>query len=270
MTPSPPQGGSLGTGFDAMVTAGGIPKPGESLYEFSQGKSKALIEVAGKPMVQWVLDALSAAKSIGRVVIVGLEESSGMKCGVPLAYIPNQGGMLENIRAGARKIAELNPKVEFALIVSSDIPTITAVMVDWACAQVRPGQDDAVYNVIKRDVMEKRFPNSRRTFTKLKGMEVCGGDMNPASVPLILSHTGPWEKIAAARKSPVRQASLIGFDTLLLFLLRALTLEQAAARVSKRLGLRARGVVCPYPELGMDVDKLHHLEIVRRDLGGKA
>lgn len=252
--------------LDALVLAGGVPEPGESLYEFSQGRSKALIDVAGKPMVQWVLDALSGAKSIGRTVVVGLDESSGVSCKKPLGFVPSHGGMLDNIRAGTRKIAELSPQTQYALIVSGDLPTISAEMVDWVCAQLRPGEDDAIYNVIRKDVMERRFPNSKRTFTKLKGIEVCGGDINPASISLILSHTGPWEKITAARKSPLKQAALIGFDTLLLFLLRAMTLEQAATRVSKRLGLRGRGVVCPYPEVGMDVDKKRHLEIVRSDL----
>jgi GTP:adenosylcobinamide-phosphate guanylyltransferase len=255
--------------IDAMVTAGGIPKPGESLYEFSQGRSKALIDVAGKPMVQWVLDALSEAKSIGNVVVVGLDETSGLSCKKSLSYLPNQGGMLDNIRGGAREIARLNPKAEFALIVSSDIPTITGEMVDWVGAQVRPGEDEALYNVIERSVMEKRFPDSRRTFTKLKGIEVCGGDLNPVSVPLILSHTGPWERISDARKSALKMASLVGFDTLILLLLRAMTLDQAAARASRNLGLRARAVLCPHAELGMDVDKLHHLEIVRAALGAR-
>lgn len=255
--------------LDALILAGGVPQPGESLYEFSQGRSKALIDVAGKPMIQWVLDALSGSQNIARAVIVGLDESSALRCAKPISYVPNQGGMLDNIRAGARRIAELDPKSEYALIVSSDIPTISAEMVDWVCAQVRPG-DDALYHVIERSVMDKRFPNSKRTFTKLKGMEVCGGDMNPASVSLILSHNGPWERIAAARKSAIKQASLVGFDTLLLFLLRAMTMEQAAARVSRRLGLRARGVLCPFAEVGMDVDKAHHLEIVRSELAGQA
>ncbi len=249
--------------LDAMVIAGGIPQPGESLYEFSQGRSKALIDVAGKPMVQWVLDALSDAKSVGQVVIVGLDESDGIRCKKKLSYLPNQGGMLDNIRSSAQKLAELNPKSECVLIVSADIPTITAEMVDWVIAQVRPGQDDAVYNVIERSVMEKRFPNSRRTYTKFKGIEICGGDLNAASLPLILSHTGPWKKITDARKSPLKQASLIGFDTLILFLLRAMTLEQAAARASRNLKLRGRVVLCPFAELGMDVDKAHHLEVVR-------
>jgi GTP:adenosylcobinamide-phosphate guanylyltransferase len=252
--------------FDALVTAGGVPEEGESLYEFSRGGSKALIDVAGKPMVQWVLDALSGSSSVGRVVIVGLDESSGVSCKKPLAYMPNQGGMLSNIRAGAEKIVELNPQAQYTLLVSSDIPTITADMVDWVAAQVRVGQDDIVYNVIERSVMEARFPNSKRTFTKLKGMEVCGGDLTPASLNIIVSNTGLWEKLAAARKNPLKQAALIGFDLLFLALVRALTLEDAARRASKNLNIRGRGIVCPYPELGMDVDKEHHLKIVRSDL----
>jgi GTP:adenosylcobinamide-phosphate guanylyltransferase len=252
--------------FDAMVTAGGVPEPGDSLYEFTQGKSKALIDVAGKPMVQWVLDALSGAKSVSQVVLVGLDENSGVICKKPMAYVPNQGGMLNNIRAGANKIKEMNPKAEYTLIVSSDIPTITSEMVDWVADQVRPGEDDVVYNVIERSVMEARFPNSKRTFTKLKGMDVCGGDLTPAALNLILSDTGFWEKLAAARKNPLKQAALVGFDLLFLALIRALTLEEAARRASKNLNMRGRGVVCPYPELGMDVDKKHHLEIVRGNL----
>jgi GTP:adenosylcobinamide-phosphate guanylyltransferase len=251
-----------------MVLAGGIPEPGESLYEFTKGGSKALIRIAGKPMAQWVLDALSDAKSVGRVVVVGLDESSGLKSKKPLSYLPNQGGMLDNIRGSAREIARLNPTAEYVYIVSADIPTIESKMVDWVGAQVKTG-DEAIYNVIERSTMEQRFPNAKRTYVKLKGMEICGGDLNIVSLPTILSHTGPWERIAAARKSPLKQAALVGYDTLILFLLRAMTLEQAVARAAKNLKLRARAVVCPYAELGMDVDKLHHLEIVRADMEAK-
>ena len=129
--------------LDAIVTAGGVPEPGESLYEFSQGRSKALIDVAGKPMAQWVLDALSEAKSVGRVVLVGLDKSDGLTCKKQLSYLPNQGGMLDNIRGGARKIVELNPKSEYALIVSSDIPAVTGEMIgDGAKACVLAHRDE--------------------------------------------------------------------------------------------------------------------------------
>ena len=47
--------------MDAIVTAGGIPQPGEPLYEYTLGASKAMLDVVGKPMIQWVLDALEGA-----------------------------------------------------------------------------------------------------------------------------------------------------------------------------------------------------------------
>ena len=40
--------------MDAIVTAGGIPMPGEPLYEYTNGSPKALLDIAGKPMIQWV------------------------------------------------------------------------------------------------------------------------------------------------------------------------------------------------------------------------
>jgi len=255
--------------FDALLSAGGIPQPGDSLYEFSQGRSKALIEIAGKPMVQWILDALSQAEHIGNVVIVGLSEEDGLTCKKPLSYVPNQGEMLPNIRAGAKRIVELNPQAEYCVLVPSDTPAITGEMVDWVLEQVRVPDDEMLYNVVEKAVMEARFPDSRRTFTRLKDAEVCGGDVTPVALRVILSSGGTWEKLSDARKSPLKQAALVGFDTLLLLLLRQLTIENAAKRASRSLGLRARAQRCPYAEIGMDVDKAHHLEVIRQYLEAK-
>lgn len=255
--------------FDALLSAGGIPEPGESLYEFSQGRSKALIEIGGKPMVQWILDALSQAEHIGNVVIVGLSEADGLTCKKPLSYVPNQGEMLPNIRAGARKIVELNPDAKYCVLVPSDTPAITGEMVDWVLQQVRIPDDEMLYNVVEKDVMEARFPDSRRTFTRLKDAEVCGGDVTPVALSVILSSGGTWEKLSEARKSPLKQAAMIGFDTLFLALIRQLTIEDAARRAGRSLGLRARAQKCPYAEIGMDVDKAHHLEVIRKYLEAK-
>ncbi|MDP2994863.1 MAG: NTP transferase domain-containing protein, partial [Anaerolineales bacterium] len=117
--------------MDAIVTAGGVPLPEEPLYAATQGDPKALVDVAGKPMVQWVLDALTEAKSIDNVIIVGLTDKSGLKCGKKMYFVSNQGKMVENLQAGAEKVLEINNMAEYALIVSSDIPAINGEMVDW-------------------------------------------------------------------------------------------------------------------------------------------
>ena len=45
--------------MDAVILAGGIPRPDEPLYAYSNGEAKALIDVAGKPMIQWVYERTS-------------------------------------------------------------------------------------------------------------------------------------------------------------------------------------------------------------------
>jgi hypothetical protein len=95
--------------MDAIVTAGGIPLPEDPLYTYTQGHSKAMLDVAGKPMIQWVLDALGGARDVDQVVVIGLTEKSGLSCAKPLSYIPNQGGMLANVLAGIGKDQESTP-----------------------------------------------------------------------------------------------------------------------------------------------------------------
>jgi GTP:adenosylcobinamide-phosphate guanylyltransferase len=253
--------------MDAIVTAGGIPLPEEPLYPATQGHPKALVDIAGKPMIQWVLDALSKSTVIENVVLVGLSEKSGVTCKKPLYFLSNQGKMLENLRAGAKKVQEINKKAKHALLVSSDIPAITGEMVDWVVNTAMQTDDDVYYNIITREVMEARFPSSKRTYTHLKDFDVCGGDMNVGRLALLTSdETDLWEKITNARKSPLKQAGLIGYDTLFLLLLRRLTLDKAVSNIMKRLNITGRGIVCPYAEVGMDVDKLFQLELMRADL----
>jgi dTDP-glucose pyrophosphorylase len=257
--------------MDAIVMAGGTPQPGEYLYEETNGSPKAMLDIAGKPMVQWVLDALCSAKTIDQVVVIGLPpESCDVRCHKPLYFYPNQADMIENIRTGAKKVLEINPQAHHILIASSDIPAITAEMVDWEVNTAMETDHDAYYHVITREVMEARFPGSHRSYVHLKGMDVCGGDMNIVRAQTVTGNDALWKKIVDSRKNALKQASLLGYDTLFLLFFRLLSLEKAVALASKRLSIKGRAIVCPYAEVGMDVDKPHQLAIMRADLAKRA
>lgn len=253
----------------AIVTAGGIPGPKDPLYPETQGRSKALLDVAGKPMVQWVLDALGKAKRIEGVIVIGLEADSAVSCELPLHFMPNQGSMLANIVNGIKEMMRLAPQAQYALIVSSDIPGIQPHMVDWVVDTSLETNDDLYYNVIPRDVMEKRYPGSKRTYTHLKGIELCGGDMNLISVQALKSDMDFWDRLIASRKNPLQQALMFGLDLMVLVILRMITIEETVERVSRKVGLKGRALRCPYAEVGMDVDKPHQLALMRADLSGK-
>ncbi len=252
--------------MDAIVTAGGIPQPKDPLYAYAKGEAKALIDIGGKPMIQWVLDALSQAKDVENVIIIGLTAKSGLTCSKPVYYLSNQGRMLANIVTGVNKVLELRPAAEYVLIVSSDIPAIKGEQIDWLIETAMQTRDDIYYGVCPREVMEARFPDSHRTYTKLKDIQLCGADMNITHVSMATEHLDLWEELIGNRKSPLKQAATIGFDTLLLLALGRMTLVDAVERVTRRIGITGRAIVWEEAEPCMDVDKPHQLEIMRADL----
>ena len=252
--------------MDAIVTAGGIPQPGDPLYPYTDGNSKALLDVAGKPMVQWVLDALGEAQSVDNVIVIGATAKSGLTCAKPMYFLSNQGRMLANIVAGVNKVLELDGKAKYVMIVSSDIPALKGAMVDWLAETCMRTKDDLYYGICPREVMEARYPESKRTYTKLQDMEVCGADINIAHVSMATEHLETWEELIGNRKSPLKQAGVIGLDILFRLLFRRIGLEELVEKVTARIGIKGRAILWDQAEPCMDVDKPHQLEIMREDL----
>ena len=65
------------THINCVILAGGLPEPGEPMYEMTQGKSKALLDMNGRTMLERVVDALQASETIGEIVVVGLCRDMG-------------------------------------------------------------------------------------------------------------------------------------------------------------------------------------------------
>ena len=94
--------------------------------------------------------------------------------------------------------------------------------------------------------------------------------MNAFQTRLLTADGGVWQDLINARKNIFKQASIIGFGLLIKLVFRQLTIDEAAATASRRLGLKAKAVNCPYPEIGMDVDKPYQLELLQKDLAARS
>jgi hypothetical protein len=227
-----------------------------------------MLSIAGKPMVQWVLDAISGSKLIDTVLLIGIEDASLLKCSKPLITLPDEGFLIANIQRGSQKLEEIHPNETHVVSFSADIPAITAEIVDHLVSIYQKAEYDIYYGVVERSVMEKRYPGSKRTYIKVKKDEVCGADLNAFSKKAVLKPDALWKELIKARKNPLKQAAMIGIDSLLLLVLGFLDIDQVAARVCKRLGITGKAVRMPFAEVGMDVDKPFQFEIVQADLLG--
>ncbi len=255
--------------MDAIVMAGGKTGPKDPLNPLTKLGYKTMLDVCGRPMVQWVLDALVDSGQVNQILVVGLPIEIQLDCSRPLHRLDDRGDLVSNVQAGAEYLIKTNPKEAQALTISADVPGLTPEMVCWLIDRVKESDHDIYFNVIERPVMEKRYPNSKRTYLKLKDAEVCGGDANAINKASALSNNPFYQRLHQARKNPVKQAAIVGFDLLALLLLRQLTLVETERRVSNRLGIRGRAILCPYAEIGMDVDKPFQYELMVKDLEGR-
>jgi GTP:adenosylcobinamide-phosphate guanylyltransferase len=248
--------------MDVIIPAGGIPKPRHPLYQYTQGKLKALLDIAGKPMIQWVLDAVSEAKSIERAAVVGLDGSVDLSCKKPLSVLPNRFNMVENLRAGARRILELNPSAKYVMTCTSDIPMITPEMLDWIVEQTQGSCHEFYLTMVTKQAMQARFPGSKRRTDRFKNIEVRGADITIVE-PRIILQNGIADRLKQMRNNTLKQLMFVGFDTLLLIRLHRLDLDGFRQRLAKKHDLDWSPIICPYPEIAMDVDFPKELELAR-------
>ncbi len=251
--------------MDAIVLAGGKSRT-DALFSLSGQELKSMMMIAGKPMVQWVLDAISGAKLIQSVVLVGIEDISSLRCSKPLITMPDGGSIVDNIQQASQKLLEIHPQETHVVSFSADIPAITPAIVDDMVSIYQKGEYDIYYSVVERSVMEKRFPGAHRTFIKVKNEFFCGGDLNSFSKKAALSPDALWKLLVKKRKNPMKQAAMIGIDSLMLLQLGWIGLDDVANRVCRRLGISGKAVRVPYAEIAMDVDKPVQFEILQADL----
>lgn len=248
----------------AIVTAGGVIEPNQPFYKLAHGGLKSMISINNRPMVQWVLDALGNSTVVDGVVVVGLPPETDLECRLPLALIPDAGGMFANIRLGAAEVQRLDPQATHAIVTTADIPALRGEIVDWLACQCEPFDHDVYLTLVERQAMEAQYPGVKLSYTRLKELEVCSGHLHCFRLQAALDETPLWKRLVDSRKSSLRQASLLGYDAMFFLMLRQLSLKDAEAAVCKRLGILGKAVLCPYPETGMDVDKPAQLEVMRQ------
>lgn len=248
---------------DAVVLAGS--NNNGPLKDCSPVLYEALIPIGPKAMVEHVVEALLKARQIRQVLVIGpVAELTPLLSGERVTIANSAGGIMENIEAGLNRLSGESR----VLLVTSDIPMLTSQAVDDFLDLCGDMAGDLYYPVISKQVVEERFPSTRRTYVTFKEGVFTGGNLfliNPAVFKRCVEN---GKKIISLRKSPLGLCKLLGFGFVIKFLLRSLTIAEAEKKVSQLLGMiRGVVVVSKYPEVGVDVDKPGDLELVLNTMG---
>lgn len=265
--------------IDALLAAGSVPAPRDPLYKLTRGQPKALLEIAGQPMLAWVLAALHAAQTVRNVVIIGagsplpagdhLKVAGGLGVrGSPkfIAHLPSHGSIVDNLIAGAAFCEQLPEPPSHLLLISSDIPLVTAEMIDWNVRAALEKGGEACYHILARETMERRFPNSRRTYFRLREGQFCGADLHLINRSVFSGYNPVWRNIIEARKNALKMAQLVGVEALVWLMSGRAPIALGERLIRERLGLNGHLLIAPHAEIAMDVDKPHQVELVEQEL----
>lgn len=257
----------------AALILAGAPNDGP-LKEAGQARYEALIEIGGRPMVEYVLDVLREAPTVGPVAIVG--PPADIRAAVTLKdelLVEPGGGLLDNLERGARALRSAG-HTGHLLVVTSDIPLVTVEALEAFLARCRERREgasgadfDAYYPMVRREASEARFPGVRRTYVGLRDGQFTGGNFALLNPDMVIERRHLFDQVVALRKDPVGMARLLGFGFIVNFLLRRLSAGDIERIVREKLGIHGAVIDVPHAEVGFDVDKPSDLAIAEAELG---
>jgi GTP:adenosylcobinamide-phosphate guanylyltransferase len=252
--------------YTAAVLAGS--RPGRDAFAEQYGTDlKALIPIAGEPMVRRPVKALLASESVGQVVVLSQAPERVAE------VLPSDSRMSVGMSAGT--IAETmlaicnDPKTRWPLLVTTaDHALLEPGMIDEFCSGAA-GSEIAI-GVVERGVLMRRFPEAQRTWLKFRGGAVTGANLFALGSPNAARAIELWRSVEQDRKKGWRLVALLGPVVLAGTLLRLFTIDDVLARLGRKLGLGIKAVRLSNPLAGIDVDKPADHELVEAILAGEA
>ncbi|AWR87380.1 hypothetical protein Mtai_v1c21480 [Meiothermus taiwanensis WR-220] len=223
------------------MLAGG--NAGDPLAQKFGVASKTLVPYRGRPLLEYTLEALVQAGL--EVILVGPSLPLNPP---PQRALPDQGSLLANLEAGIK--AAQGSKV---LVSTGDMPFLQAEAVRWVLENAP--QAGFVYTIVARPTIEQRFPGMRRTYARVREGYFTGGNLVIIDKKLFFTALPLLRQALELRKKPLALARMIGLGTLVKVLLGRADIPGLEARVSQIIGVPAKALITPYPEIGVDIDK---------------
>ena len=252
--------------WTAVVLAGS--RPGRDAFAEQFGTDlKALIPIAGEPMVRRPVTALLQSKSVGKVLV--LSQSPDRIAAVlpedPRIDVQQSQGSI----AEALEQLILDHDAQFPMLVTTaDHALLDEQMITEFIARAEGA--DLALGVVERQSLLDRLPQSKRTWLAFRGGAYSGANLFSFGTIKVLAAIEQWRSVEQDRKKGWRVLSALGPMLLLGAVLRVRTLDQSVTAIAGRLGLSARAIVLSNPLAAVDVDKPVDHAMVEAILGGRA
>jgi CTP:molybdopterin cytidylyltransferase MocA len=257
---------------NALILAGSRG-PEDPMAKAAGVSHKALLPVAGVPMLLRVVEALRATAGIERIYVCiedarvifqvpGLEALHRARV---LEAVPAADSPAASVAAALRRIDLTKP----LLVTTGDHPLLTPAILQ-RFLDAAPKDCDLAVALAPADVIAAAYPGAIRTFYRLGRQRFSGCNLFLVRSSNVARVADFWRSMEVHRKRPLRLIWQIGPLALVKIVLGLMNAEEAFAYLSRKAGARIRHVELPIAEAAVDVDKPADLELVERIFANRA
>ncbi|MGE4432101.1 MAG: NTP transferase domain-containing protein [Sphingobium sp.] len=248
----------------AIILAGSRPGV-DPLAQAAGVATKALVPIAGRPMIDHVARALLAHPRIGEVIIMAQRaeeiaahpQTAWLREEPRIRFADSGDGISQSLLDWmAGEDARLP-----ALVTTADNVLLNGAILDAFLAGAQ-GADIAAA-MVERAVLMQAYPQSRRTWLRFRGGAWSGANLFWLGGEKAAPALRKWREIEQDRKKGWKIISAFGPLLLLGAGLRLLSVHQAIAGAGRRLGVgAARVVALPVAEACIDADKPDDITLI--------
>ncbi len=254
--------------YTAVVLAAQRQGAADPLAEVSGGRHKCLIDLHGRPMIAWVLDALLSTPRIAQVR-VSIEDAALLEGMSEFDAAVRDGRMTIEISATnlyASVLAGLGgpnaPRCP-AIVTTADNPLLTREALDHFLDAVERAGVDAAIAMTRADTMRAKYPDGQRRFYRFKDDHYSNCNLYALTSPRAAKAARIFEGGGQFGKKAIRMLRAFGVINVLFYRLGLLRLSDCAIRLSRGFGIRVGFVDMPFAESPIDVDNERTLRIAR-------
>lgn len=253
--------------ISALVLAGSRPGPDPLLQDpiLNPGgaSTKALLPIAGVPMLAHVLRALRASPAIGSITILA-QDIGALAADPSISSVEDVHFSVSGEGISTSLAAALADRDEPMLVTTADHVLLTPQMVAEFVAGA--ANSDVAVGMVERKNLLAAYPESRRTWLKFRAGWWSGANVFWLHGPKVQPLLAFWSGIERDRKKGRKIIAAFGPLLMIGALLRLFTAQQGIAKAGERFGVRAQLVPMSAPEACIDADKPDDIRLIEEIL----
>jgi hypothetical protein len=239
--------------LDPLAQAGGV-------------SHKCFIDIAGRPMLHRVVEAVMASPRVKHVIVAiepdSMEEAKQILASLPgadaIEYVASRDNIGTSVAAVARE--ELLPLI----VTTGDNALHTEEMVTFFCAALDEVTEDAALGLTPASYVLEKYPEGNRAFHRFRDGAFSSCNLYAVLTPKGIEGAQVFRSGGQFGKKPKRLIGAFGLFAFLLYKSRLFKLKTVLRTLSRGIKVRTAPVLMPFAEGPIDVDRQVDWDLANR------